>query len=177
MRTALLIWLALTGSLLADGGSVLFQERQGKYEVTVFGLPSPLRAGPVDLSVMVQEVATREPVLDAKVGLSVKPLFDASGAREVWTPPCCSMKRSDDSYAATRERAQNKLMYHALIPITAEGEWELTVEMRHRNDAHYFVKPLAVAAPRRPMLTYWPLLVLPFVTVGGFALNRYLRSR
>lgn len=175
MKVALWILMALTGAVWADGGSVLFQQRQGNYDVTVFGLPSPLRAGPVDISVLIQDVTTKEPVLDASVGLSLQPLFDQTGQVEVWTPPYCSMKRADDSYEATREQSQNKLMYHAFFPIPTAGDWNLTLELRHRNAAHYFVQQLTVAPPQKPVLAYWPLLALPVLVIGGFVLNRAIR--
>ncbi|HEY5791713.1 MAG TPA: hypothetical protein VIS74_00345 [Chthoniobacterales bacterium] len=176
MKRALAILLALSSAVLADGGAVLFQKQEGNLQVTVFGLPSPLRAGPVDISVLVQNAETRAPVLDAQVSVSVTPLSaDQLADGEVWTPPCCSMKRSDDFYAATREQAQNKLMYHTFFPIPASGQWNLAVEIRHQNGARVFVETVDVAPPQKPALAYWPLLVLPIAAVGGFAINRALR--
>ena len=176
MKRALLILVALGSFAYADGGSVIFQKQEGDFQVTVFGLPSPLRAGPVDLSVLIQEIATREPVLDAQVSLSVTPISaEIEPGAEVWTPPCCSLKRSDDFYVATRSQAQNKLMYHAFFPIPASGKWNLAVEVRRGNAAHYLVGPVEVAPPLKPMLAYWPLLALPFLAIGGFVLNRSLR--
>ena len=46
--------------LWADGGTVRLSEEQGRYRITVFTAPAPLRAGPVDVSVLVQEAATGE---------------------------------------------------------------------------------------------------------------------
>ncbi|HEV3163089.1 MAG TPA: hypothetical protein VGZ22_03530, partial [Isosphaeraceae bacterium] len=45
---------------LADGGTLRVSERQGAYEVTVFTAPAFLRAGPVEISVLVQDSATGE---------------------------------------------------------------------------------------------------------------------
>jgi len=176
MKRALMILLAAGSFAFADGGSVIFQRQEGDYLVTVFGLPSPLRAGPVDLSVLVQEAATKEPVLDAQVSISVIPVStDPLLQGEIWTPPCCSLKRSDDFYVATREQAQNKLMYHAFFPIPASGQWSLGVEVRRKDFAHYFVQTVEVAPPLKPLLAYWPLLALPVLLIGGFALNRAIR--
>src|SRR5436190_18787491 len=51
----------------ADGGDIRLSEQQGNYRITVFSAPTPLRAGPVDVSVLVQEAASGEPVPDAEV--------------------------------------------------------------------------------------------------------------
>ena len=45
-------------------------ERMGGYQVTVFTSPAPLRAGPVDVSVFVQDADTGEPA--AGVGVTVR---------------------------------------------------------------------------------------------------------
>src|SRR5262249_9718887 len=52
---------------LADGGSVLLSQKTGDYRITVFGSPSPFRAGPVDISVLVQDAITGQPLPQARV--------------------------------------------------------------------------------------------------------------
>ena len=42
----------------ADGGQVRLTQRHGDMQITVFTSPSPLRAGPVDVSVCIQDAAT-----------------------------------------------------------------------------------------------------------------------
>src|SRR5437868_5841580 len=44
----------------ADGGMIRLSEQNGKYRITVFTSPAPLRAGPVDISVLVQDDMTGE---------------------------------------------------------------------------------------------------------------------
>src|SRR5262245_4227648 len=56
-----------SSSARADGGAVRLRERVGAYQLTVFTSPTPLRAGPVDVSVLVQDAATEEYVPDARV--------------------------------------------------------------------------------------------------------------
>ena len=58
--------------LLADGGTVRLSERQGNYRITVFTSPTPLRAGPIDLSVFVQDVTTGEPLSGVQVTIKAK---------------------------------------------------------------------------------------------------------
>src|SRR6516225_11891006 len=72
-----IIMLLLLSSLIphpsslarADGGAVRLRERVGGYQIAVFTSPTPFRAGPVDVSVLVQDAATEECVPDARVTL------------------------------------------------------------------------------------------------------------
>ena len=43
-----------------DGGTVRLSRCEGGYRITVFTAPTPFRAGPVDISVLVQDAATGE---------------------------------------------------------------------------------------------------------------------
>jgi hypothetical protein len=62
MRLSALCMLFVPPSgLRADGGAMRLSERAGGYRVTVFTDPTPLRAGPVDVSVFVQDADTGEP--------------------------------------------------------------------------------------------------------------------
>ena len=56
-----------------DGGTVRISERAGPYRVTVFTSPSPLRAGPVDVSVLVQDGETGELATDVRVTVRAAP--------------------------------------------------------------------------------------------------------
>jgi len=63
MRQCLLIavvCLASPAMVRADGGAVRLSERQGGYQITAFTSPTPFRAGPVDISVLVQDAATEK---------------------------------------------------------------------------------------------------------------------
>src|SRR5262249_28873210 len=63
----------------ADGGSVRLSEQQGNYRISVFTAPTPVRAGPVDISVLVQDAATGEVVSGVRVTIKVA-RRDAPGA-------------------------------------------------------------------------------------------------
>ena len=90
--------------VFADGGAVQFRQETGPFLVTLFAAPAPLRAGPVDLSVMVQDRTSLEPVLDADVSLRLS----AEGG-------------PGSSARLTRANAQNKLLYAAPIDISKAG--------------------------------------------------------
>src|SRR3954466_8251867 len=56
----------------ADGGAVRLRQRAGGYQIAVFTSPTPFRAGPVDVSVLVQDAATGECVPEAQVTVCLK---------------------------------------------------------------------------------------------------------
>src|SRR5262245_28715306 len=90
--------------LRADGGTLCLLERAGRYQVAVFTSPTPLRAGPVDVSVLVQDTATGEQVPCVQVSVRLSPR-DGDG------PPL--------EHAATAEAATNKLFHAAKFDLPA----------------------------------------------------------
>jgi hypothetical protein len=175
-------WSLVIGYLLAsalcaraDGGSVLSQQKAGPWLVTLFGSPTPLRAGPADLSVMIQDAATGAPVLDQSV--SVKVQATATPGSEAWMPPCCSMKQSAGVVAATHAAAQNKLLYAANVILPASGPHDVIVQIGKADDAEILEAKLDVQPPAPPLSNYWAFLAAPPLLVGAFALNQRLRRR
>src|SRR5215470_675270 len=109
------IWLiAFAGfEAHADGGVVQFEKSAGPFAITVFTTPSPLRAGPVDLSLMIQSRDSQQPVLDCHALVQLH----KEGAMRI---------RSE----ATHEAAQNKLLYAAQVQVSESGLWELEVAIK-----------------------------------------------
>ncbi|HWN99826.1 MAG TPA: hypothetical protein VNS63_11200 [Blastocatellia bacterium] len=144
----------------ADGGSVQFTKSAGQFVVTVFTTPSPLRAGPVDISLMIQSRENQQPVLDclAQVQLS------KDGATSI---------RSE----ATPQAAQNKLFYAAQVNIPESGLWELEASVRRGDDSVKVAGPITVAPSNPVLLVYWRSLVLPPLFISLFALNQWLKRR
>ena len=68
------LWLLVLSPCLAraDGGTLCLLERANGYQVAVFTSPTPLRAGPVDISVLVQDTSTREQVPGARVVIRLR---------------------------------------------------------------------------------------------------------
>jgi hypothetical protein len=54
----LLLILAAPFSAFADGPHIALHATQGRYEITVFTAPDPLVTGPIQLTLLVQDVAT-----------------------------------------------------------------------------------------------------------------------
>src|SRR6266436_2880459 len=57
----------------ADGGAVRLSEVVGSYRITLFTSPTPVRAGLVDVSVLVQDAASSQPVPEARVSVKLAP--------------------------------------------------------------------------------------------------------
>ena len=64
---AALCLAAAAGTAWGDGPHVVLQASGGPYEVTVFGAPAPLTAGPAVFSVLVEDRASQTAVSDASV--------------------------------------------------------------------------------------------------------------
>ena len=157
-----IILLLLAARADGDGGAIQLRQADGPFLVTVFTAPTPLRAGPVDVSVLVQTRAGNDPVLDADVLVTlVSSSGDGSAIRT----------------AATRTQATNKLFYATAVNVPAEGSWELRATVRRGSDVANVGSSIAVAAPLPALLAYWPYLAFPPVAVVVFALHQWLRSR
>jgi hypothetical protein len=172
---AFLLSLALLSSAFADGGAVLSQQTSGPYRITLFGSPSPLRAGPADLSVMIQDAKTGAPVLDQSVAIDVTAAMNSGST--AWIPPCCSMDaKTIGAVAATHANAQNKLLYAASIVLPASGQHDVTVRIGG-DKGHSLESKIDVQSPSSPATSYWACLAAPPLLIGIFALNQRLRRK
>lgn len=119
MRRFVFILVALcllsAPSVQANGGQLRVGDQPvGAYVVTVWTSPSPVRAGAVDVSVLVQDQA-RQPVDDAQVTITTEPLGHAGPG---------------GSYPATRDQADIKLYYAAKFNLPTAGQWRFTVDVQ-----------------------------------------------
>lgn len=151
---------AMSAQAEADGGVVRIHQKAGPFIVTVFSAPSPLRAGPVDISVLVQRGEDGQPVLKGEVFVRLR----SAGGISV-------TKR------ATRDAAQNKLLYSAVMNLPEPGEWELEITVEQDKGTASVLGHMTAAAPRPFLLSYWGSLSLPPVIVALFALNQALKRR
>lgn len=148
----------------ADGGTVQFQRKTGTYVITVFSSSSPVRVGPEDMSVMIQNRDDPHPLLDGKVSISVNHRGD----------PGVPTK-------ATREQAQNKLVYAAIVHFPEAGHWEVKVDVQKGTEAFSVTGSVEVEPSRARLLSYWHWLAFPPIAILLFICNqilkRHLRSR
>src|SRR5262249_39441585 len=115
----------------ADGGIVALHQVASPFVVTVFSAPVPLRVGPVDIRALVQDRANGQPVLDGEIFIRLRKQGGmAVGGR------------------ATREVAQNKLLYSALMNLPEAGRWELEVTIKQGKETASVLGQVSASAPR-----------------------------
>jgi hypothetical protein len=156
-------WLVLAATsppACADGGALRFSEMRGGYRISVFTAPTPFRQGPVDISVMVQDWKTGEPL--ACNGVTIRMTRPGQPALE---------------YPATAEAATNKLFRAAQFELPTSGRWEVQVQV----DGHYGPAVIggeleaAAALPRWQEL--WPWIGWPVLAIALFAIHGVLVHR
>lgn len=145
----------------ADGGTVQLVQRHGDYQISVFTAPNPLRAGPVDISVLVQDGAG-QPVPEVQITVAVAP---ADG-------------QDAPVYAvATTEAATNKLLRSALIELPHPGAWNVQVTTTMPRGAAESRFMIVAGPPLPPWLSVWPWFTWPAVAVALFGAHRWLVAR
>lgn len=162
MKRGLLL-LLLPAILGADGGKVLFQRKAGAFDITLFATESPVRVGRSDLSVMIQDSATKNPILDAEVSIH---LF----RRETATI-------TEISAPARHDQATNKLLYAAELNVSEPGNYRAEISVQTKTESALVTGDVEVAPPEPPLVAHWPYFALPLVFILLFVLNQRLKQR
>lgn len=154
-------------SARADGGALRLTETRGDLTVSVFTSPTPLRAGRIDVSVLVQDAATSRMIQHAEVFVSAA-RFGRRG--EV-------VRRK-----ATAEQAANKLFQAAEFDLPEAGRWKFSIEAASILTAGPSTAPpltfeVEVAAPLPQWLALAPWIGWPWLVIAVFAAQRCLRGR
>jgi hypothetical protein len=168
-RTQAILRLLLLSSLIshpssfarADGGALRCHERAGDYQIAVFTSPTPFRAGPVDVSVLVQDAAAGECVAEARV--TVRLTARASG--QVMESP------------ATTEAARNKLFYAALFQVPEPGWWDVDVAVEGPHGSALLRFGVEADEPLPRWRTLWPWFGWPALAVALFGIHQVLARR
>jgi len=145
----------------ADGGTVQLRKEAGALVITVFSSLAPLSAGPVDISLLVQNRNGLEPVLDANVSLLLR--ADASGT-EIQARP-------------TRERAQNKLLYAAPVTLAESGRWQLAITILRNGERTEATGAIDVASAPEMAASYWSYIAFPPLVIVVFVVREWLLRR
>jgi hypothetical protein len=152
-------YLLLPSQAAADGGTLRLSEQKDGYRIAVFTTPTPLRAGPVDISVLVQDAATGEPEPGAQVSITAQKLDGHGG--EICHP-------------ATTAAATNKLYYAATFDLLDPGWYSVKMSIigtRGATDAGFEVE---AAEPLPPVLSELPWVGWPLLAVSLFAIHQVL---
>ena len=150
--------LLVAAAASGDGGQIRLSEHAGPFVITVFTAPTPVRVGPVDVSVLVQEGIDDAPVLDAEVQVTLR------------------AADTERTAAATHAAATNKLLYAASLVVPAPGRWTLATEVRAGERAAAVAGEIDVAPPPAPVVAFWPYLALPFAVIALFVLHQWLTA-
>ncbi len=164
-RNALLalVLAGWAGAAQADGGVVVASGPVGALRASVLVSPAPLRSGPTEWSVLLQD-AGGAPVLDAEVELELHRPGGSGGhhARRV--------------VSARREASANRLLSIAVVDLPEPGTWRVALRvMREEGGRLDFEVPVGPARGRAA--AHWRALALPPVALGLFALHQWLSRR
>jgi len=155
----LVVLFLFPGHVWADGGTVRFSKQSGGYRITLFTLPTSLRAGVVDFSVLVQSLDSAQPLLDVPVTVHVYPENHPEQRR---------------GGQATTAAATNKLFHAIPLELSEPGRWHVEVVVA----ADSWVETILEVGPPMPawldlgLCIGWPALAIPL-----FALHQYLVRR
>jgi hypothetical protein len=139
--------------LLADGGAVRLSREQGNYQIAVLTTPTPLRAGPIDISVLVQKAGTHELVSDGQVALKLTQR--GRPGRSI-------------SQLATAQAATNKLFRAAHFELRESGWWDVDVSIDGPLGHADARTPLQVAEPLPAWQAIWPWFGWPALVISLF---------
>jgi hypothetical protein len=135
------------------------EKREGLL-ITVFTAPAPFRAGPVDISVLVQDASSGEVVPDARI--TVRMTKPGQPALE---------------YRATTEAATNKLLHAAEFELPQPGRWQLEVQVEATGKLAAIGGELEAAAPLPRWRELWLWIGWPALVIILFGAHQVLSHR
>ncbi|HQU43056.1 MAG: hypothetical protein B7Z73_04555 [Planctomycetia bacterium 21-64-5] len=149
----LAMWPMFPATAAADSGTIRASQRQGDLQITVFSGPTPLRAGQVDFSVLVQDIGTAEVVFpEIDIALS---------------------QRDEDSIVhlhrhATPADASNKLFQAANLELPHAGWWAVHVGIDGPNGNLSIAFDFEAEERSPTWRSLWLWFCWPFFTVALF---------
>ncbi len=146
----------------ADGGLVRLSERVGNYRITVFTAPTPFRAGPVEIGVLVQDADTDRPISDVEVIVGIAPR-DGS--------------ESEKQLPATSESAGNKLIRAINLDLPSGGWWRFRVAVSGSRGKAEKTFDLEADDPLPRWAEMAPWIALPLVPIGLYVIHLVLVRR
>jgi hypothetical protein len=163
-RQITLLVLTLAGgtasSARGDGGTLRLNELAGPYRVALFTAPTPLRVGPVDVSVLVQDADTGQSLSDVAVEVTLTDLVSGNSLKA----------------RAQRGTATNKLFYAAELDLQVAGAWRIDVEITGPQGTEHFTCTVEAAEPIPRWQALWMWMAWPAVPIVLFGLLE-LRAR
>jgi hypothetical protein len=156
-------WLLLgtwCAPAIADGGSLRLSGKKGGYQITVFTAPTPFRAGAVDISALIQDATTGEPMTQVRV--TVRMTKPGSMALE---------------YPATTEAATNKLFRAAQFELPEPGRWAMQVRVEGLRGIAVIDGEVEAAEPLPRLPEMWRWIGWPALVIVLFSIHQLLVYR
>lgn len=170
MRTcSLFLIAAVVGSVglwprdvLGDGGTLRAWKQDGTYDVAVFTEPTPFVSGTVDVSVLLLDRKSGEPITNAEVTVEVS-----------------RVDRSPEAgrHPATRQAATNKLLYAAVFTIRATGRYRFRVDVHGPNGVVEVPFDVEVGNRWTPGLGVWSWILWPLPITLLYTIHRRLVAK
>lgn len=152
----------------ADNAVPIAEHQSGSRILTLFAHPAPLRAGPVDVALMMTDRGSGRPLLDWSATAVLRPLALAS-EQPSWVPPCCRMAvGSDKAVPFTSARSANAFLRNASLVIATPGTWALDLEVKLAK-GKTIREPfeITIGNPPAPLSRYWLwIAALPLGIIG-----------
>ena len=155
-------WLVISAfgqAARADGGALRQSQTAGNYRISVFTSPTPFCAGPVDISVFVQDAITGEVIPTTSVTIRVL---------------LHSLPDKALCYIATTEAATNKLFKAAVFDLPEPGHWrvKVTVDGGQGTAQLHFDLEAAQRTEQWPVL--WTWISWPAAVILLFSIHQVL---
>jgi hypothetical protein len=155
----LLLCLSLPSTARADGGTLRLAQQQGPYRIAVFTDPTPLRTGPVDVSVLLQDASTGEPFPEVPVLLELTP----------------EDRPEETLRVEAGLSASNRLFRAATVDLGA-GRWQVAVRVFGPAGEASAQVEMEVGPPPPRWQEVWPWIAWPLIPIGLFALRERLKA-
>jgi len=136
------------------------QQATGAFIVTLFTAPEPLTTGDADFSVMVQDRATQQVLLDAAVVLW---LTAPSG--EVQLVPL------------GRGHSANRMLQAATVKLGGKGKWAATVRVSRGSEQAVGATTFDVEADHSRRVLVLAFVMLPLFAIALFVVHQSQRNR
>jgi hypothetical protein len=159
--TLLILACLWQSTAFADGGAVQLRSEAGGLAITVFTTPAPLTAGPIDVSLLLQDRDSLKPVLDADVSLLLRSRSTN-----------CEIRAT-----ASHGQATNKLLYAAPLMLTESGAWQIAVSVLRNGKRAEIGGTIEVLPAPQMAASYWGYVAFPPLAIVGFAVREFLLRR
>jgi hypothetical protein len=154
------VWF-LAGRAWADGGTLRLRQQAGNYRVAVFTSPALLRAGAIDISVLVQDAATGKHLPQMNVTVHLR---EQAGSATL-------------EQSATLGAATNKLFHAAEFDLPHAGRWNVEVELTGPQGSAEVAFDIEAAEALPRWLEVWPWIAWPAAAVVLFGIHQVLVRR